>query len=318
MAVVTTRDLTRRFGAICAVNDLSLELPVGGVIGLLGPNGSGKSTLIRMLLGLVRPSQGDAEVLGSSIRHPGEYVGRVGALIEGPAFIASLSARANLLSLARLRGLPASRVDEVIEAVGLRGRDREPVRRFSLGMKQRLGIAAALLPDPELLILDEPTNGLDPAGIVEIRSLLVRLGESGRTVIVSSHLMAEIEAACDWIVIIRFGELVFSGPIGELMARTVTHLDICAEHEYDDVALAEALRRAGWSVSQTDDGLRVSAERSSAADLNRAAAEAGVTLSRLEVVQDSLEEIFLEMTGQTDGELARARAGDRARGPVAS
>ena len=318
MAVVTTRDLTRRFGAICAVNDLSLELPVGGVIGLLGPNGSGKSTLIRMLLGLVRPSHGDAEVLGSSIRHPGEYVGRVGALIEGPAFIASLSARANLLSLARLRGLPASRVDEVIETVGLSGRDREPVRRFSLGMKQRLGIAAALLPDPELLILDEPTNGLDPAGIVEIRSLLVRLGESGRTVIVSSHLMAEIEAACDWIVIIRFGELVFSGPIGELMARTVTHLDICAEHEYDDVALAEALRRAGWSVSQTDDGLRVSAERSSAADLNRAAAEAGVTLSRLEVVQDSLEEIFLEMTGQTDGELARARAGDRARGPVAS
>ena len=318
MAVVTTRDLTRRFGAICAVNDLSLELPVGGVIGLLGPNGSGKSTLIRMLLGLVRPSQGDAEVLGSSIRHPGEYVGRVGALIEGPAFIASLSARANLLSLARLRGLPASRVDEVIETVGLSGRDREPVRRFSLGMKQRLGIAAALLPDPELLILDEPTNGLDPAGIVEIRSLLVRLGESGRTVIVSSHLMAEIEAACDWIVIIRFGELVFSGPIGELMARTVTHLDICAEHEYDDVALAEALRRAGWSVSQTDDGLRVSAERSSAADLNRAAAEAGVTLSRLEVVQDSLEEIFLEMTGQTDGELARARAGDRAHGPVAS
>ena len=284
----------------------------------MGPNGSGKSTLIRMLLGLVRPSQGDAEVLGSSIRHPGEYVGRVGALIEGPAFIASLSARANLLSLARLRGLPASRVDEVIETVGLSGRDREPVRRFSLGMKQRLGIAAALLPDPELLILDEPTNGLDPAGIVEIRSLLVRLGESGRTVIVSSHLMAEIEAACDWIVIIRFGELVFSGPIGELMARTVTHLDICAEHEYDDVALAEALRRAGWSVSQTDDGLRVSAERSSAADLNRAAVEAGVTLSRLEVVQDSLEEIFLEMTGQTDGELARARAGDRAHGPVAS
>ena len=318
MAVVTTRDLTRRFGAICAVNDLSLELPVGGVIGLLGPNGSGKSTLIRMLLGLVRPSQGDAEVLGSSIRHPGEYVGREGALLAGPACIASLSARANLLSLARLRGLPASRVDEVIETVGLSGRDREPVRRFSWGMKQRLGIAAALLPDPELLILDEPTNGLDPAGIVEIRSLLVRLGESGRTVIVSSHLMAEIEAACDWIVIIRFGEVVFSGPIGELMARTVTHLDICAEHEYDDVALAEALRRAGWSVSQTDDGLRVSAERSSAADLNRAAAEAGVTLSRLEVVQDSLEEIFLEMTGQTDGELARARAGDRAHGPVAS
>lgn len=318
MAIVTTRHLTRRFGAVCAVDDLCLELPVGGVIGLLGPNGSGKSTLIRMLLGLVRPSQGDAEVLGSSIRHPGEYVGRVGALVEGPAFVASLSARANLLSLARLRDLSAARVDEVIETVGLSGREREPVRRFSLGMKQRLGIAAALLPDPELLILDEPTNGLDPAGIVEIRSLLVSLGQSGRTVIVSSHLMAEIEAACDWIVIIRLGELVFSGPIGELMARTDTHLDIGAEHEGDDVALAEALRRADWSVSQTDDGLRVSAQRSSAADLNRAAAAAGITLSRLEVVQDSLEEIFLEMTGQTDGELAKARAGDRARGPASS
>ena len=146
MPVIVTQDLTRRFGAITAVDRLCLELPVGGVIGLLGPNGAGKSTLIRMLLGLVRPSQGDAQVLGSSIHRPAEYAERVGALVESPAFVAGLSARANLLSLARLRGLPTSRVGEVLALVGLSGRDREPVRRFSLGMKQRLGIAAALLP----------------------------------------------------------------------------------------------------------------------------------------------------------------------------
>ncbi len=133
-------------------------------------------------------------------------------LIESPAFIPGLSARANLVSLARLRCLPLERVDAVIEQVGLAGRDREPVRRFSLGMKQRLGIAAALLPDPELLILDEPTNGLDPAGIVEIRQLLRELGQQGRTVVVSSHQLAEIEAVCDHLVIIRFGTLVYSGP----------------------------------------------------------------------------------------------------------
>ena len=318
MPVIVTQDLTRRFGAITAVDHLCLELPVGGVIGLLGPNGSGKSTLIRMLLGLVRPSHGDAQVLGSSILRPAEYAERVGALVESPSFVAGLSARANLLSLARLRGLPTSRVGEVLEMVGLSGRDREPVRRLSLGMKQRLGIAAALLPDAELLILDEPTNGLDPAGIVEIRSLLVGLGGSGRTVVVSSHLMAEIQAACDWIVIVRSGGLVFSGPIAELMARTQTHIDIRAEHDADNLPLAKALIAAGWSLSQSPAAVRISAGRSRAADLNRAATAAGITLSRLEVVQDSLEEIFLEMTGHRDDGPEGARAMDRASGEVAS
>ena len=158
------------------MDHLTVDLPEGGVIGLLGPNGAGKSTLIRMLLGLVRPTEGEATVLGASIRSPERYAARVGALVEGPAFVPALSARANLRSLAELRGLPSSRVGEVLEVVGLAGRDREPVRNFSLGMKQRLGIAFALLPDPELLVLDEPTNGLDPAGIVEIRELLRSLG----------------------------------------------------------------------------------------------------------------------------------------------
>lgn len=311
MPVVATRELTRRFGSITAVDRLTLELPAGGVIGLLGPNGSGKSTLIRMLLGLVRPTSGGAEVLGSSIHAPARYADRVGALVENPAFVSALSARANLVSLARLRGLPTSRVAEVLDVVGLTGRESEPVRRFSLGMKQRLGIAAALLPDPELLILDEPTNGLDPAGIVEIRTLLRSLGRSGRTVIVSSHLMAEIEAACDWIVVIRFGELMFSGPIGDLLARTRAHIDIRAEHDEDHPRLLAALTEAGWTVTTDGDLLRVAADASRSAELNRAAAAAGITLARLLVVQDSLEEIFLEMTGQTDGELTARRAEPR-------
>ncbi len=308
MSVVATTGLTRRFGQITALDRLTVELPPAGVIGLVGPNGSGKSTLIRILLGLIRPMAGSASVLGSPISSPTSYASRVGALIESPAFIPGLSARANLVSLAQLRRLPLERVDAVLAQVGLVGRDREPVKRFSLGMKQRLGIAAALLPDPELLILDEPTNGLDPAGIVEIRELLRELGRNGRTIIVSSHQLSEIEAVCDHLVIIRFGELIFCGPMAEVMKGTREHIDIAAEHAADMARLEAALVAGGWAVTAIDVGLRVAAGATRAADLNRAAAAAGITLSRLVVAQDSLEEIFLEMTGHVDGELADGRA----------
>lgn len=247
-------------------------------------------------------------MLGSSVHHPRDYATRVGVLIEGPAFIPALSARANLVSLAHLRHLSLDRVDAVLAQVGLVGRDREPVKRFSLGTKQRLGIAAALLSDPELLILDEPTNGLDPAGIVEIRELLRELGRNGRTVIVSSHQLSEIEAVCDHLVVIRFGELIFSGPMAEVMKRTREHIDIVAEHTADMGRLEAALAGGGWSVSAVGGVLRVAAGAARAADLNRAAAAAGITLSRLVVAQDNLEEIFLEMTGRVDGELANGRA----------
>ena len=173
--IVRTTSLRRSFGPVVAVDGVTVDLPSGGVIGLVGPNGSGKSTLIRMLLGLIRPSGGTAEVLGRSISTPHAYAGEVGALIEAPAFVPGLSARANLSSLATLRGVPASRVEEVLDVVGLTGRDREPVKRFSLGMKQRLALAAALLQPRELLVLDEPTNGLDPQGIREVRDLLLAL-----------------------------------------------------------------------------------------------------------------------------------------------
>jgi ABC-2 type transport system ATP-binding protein len=309
MSIVTTTALTRRFGPVTALDGLTVELPAAGVIGLVGPNGSGKSTLIRILLGLIRPTSGSATVLGSEVARPLRYASRVGVLIESPAFVPGLSARANLVALARLRGLPLARVDAVLEQVGLAGRDREPVKRFSLGMMQRLGIAAALLPDPELLILDEPTNGLDPAGIVEIRDLLRELGRNGRTVIVSSHQLSEIQAVCDHLVVIRFGKLVFAGPMAEVLQRTREHIDIAAERQDDTRKLESALATGGWSVeAMADGGLRVATGPARAADLNRAAMAAGVTLRRLVVAQDNLEEIFLAMTGRADDEVGNDRA----------
>ena len=179
---ITISGLTKRFGSLTAVDDLTVDIPTGGVVGLLGPNGAGKSVTIRMLLGLIRPTSGSGTVLGHPITNPEAFLPRVGALIEAPTMYPKLSAERNLRSLARLAGVSDGRVAEVLHIVGLTGREQDPFGDYSLGMKQRLGIAAALLRDPELLILDEPTNGLDPAGIVEIRDLLVSLGRQGRTV----------------------------------------------------------------------------------------------------------------------------------------
>ncbi len=302
MPVILTDKLTRRFGDVVAVRELDLEIGSGGVVGLVGPNGSGKSTLIRLLLGLIKPSSGSAQVFESPISRPSEYATRVGALIEGPAFIPSLSARTNLRSLASLRGIPHKRVDEVLDIVGLLGRSKEPAKRFSLGMKQRLGIAAALLPDPELLILDEPTNGLDPAGIVEIRELLRALGDEGRTVVVSSHLLAEIEAACDTLAVICYGDLLFSGPLHELISQAGEFIETVAEHPADTGRLAELLLSRGWNTTVNGDDVHVTAPVRYAADVNRAAAEAGITLRYLRPHEASLEEVFLRMTGDDSGD----------------
>jgi len=288
-----------------AVRDLDLEIARGGVVGLVGPNGAGKSTLIRLLLGLIRPSSGSALVFDSPITHPREYAARIGALIEGPAFVPSLSARANLRSLARLRGISNARVDEVLDVVGLLGRSKEPARRFSLGMKQRLGIAAALLPDPELLVLDEPTNGLDPAGIVEIRQLLRGLADEGRTVIVSSHLLSEIEAACDGVAVIRYGELLFWGPLSDLVSQAGECIETVPEYPGDIGRLTELLTARGWKATAHEEEVRVSAPVSQAADVNRAAADAGITLRALRPLEASLEEVFLRMTGEASGDNGR-------------
>ena len=305
MSVIRTDKLTRRFGDVVAVRELDLEIAGGGVVGLVGPNGSGKSTLIRLLLGLIRPTSGTALVFDCPISQPRQYAARIGALVESPAFVPSLSARTNLRSLARLRGISNARVEEVLDIVGLRERSKEPAKRFSLGMKQRLGIAAALLPDPELLVLDEPTNGLDPAGIVEIRELLRAIGDEGRTVIVSSHLLSEIEAACDTLAMIRYGDLLYSGPLDDLVAQAGECIETVPEYPRDVGRLGELLAAKGWKTVVHEEDVRVSAPASAAADVNRAAAEAGITLSALRSHATSLEEIFLAMTGDGSGDNGR-------------
>ncbi|MDI6711965.1 MAG: ATP-binding cassette domain-containing protein [Anaerosomatales bacterium] len=313
MDAIVTERLTKRFGDLTAVDRLDLRIPSGGVVGFVGPNGSGKSTTIRMLLGLLKPTAGTAHVLGAPISNPARYAHRVGALIESPAFVPGLSARANLRSLAALRGLPMRRVDEVLEIVGLSGRARDLVRTYSLGMKQRLAIAAALLPDPDLLVLDEPTNGLDPAGVVEIRTLLMELGREGRTLLVSSHLLSEIEAACDRVVVIRFGKMLYSGSLVELKARTSSRIALAPEHDPDVPRLTDLCVARGYAVRRANGELVVEAPAEAAAELNRAAAQAGITLRKLVASEQSLEDAFLRMTGADAGGDRRARTGPGAR-----
>ena len=184
---ISVSNLSKRYGDVIAVEDATFEVPMGTICGFVGPNGSGKTTTIRMLLGLIKPTQGQGSIIGNSIKHPEKYLTEVGAMIEGPAFYPALNGLDNLKTLAKLGGIPLERCQELLELVGLGDRGKDKFKTYSLGMKQRLGIAAALLPNPKLLILDEPTNGLDPAGIQEVRDLLEKLAKEGVTVFVSSH-----------------------------------------------------------------------------------------------------------------------------------
>jgi ABC-2 type transport system ATP-binding protein len=304
MAALTADGLTRRFGDLVAVDSLTFEVPSGGVAGFVGPNGSGKSTTIRMLLGLISPSGGTGTVLGEPIEHPERFADRVGALIESPAFLGALSGRDNLRSLAALRGLPAARVDEVLEIVGLSGRGADRASTYSLGMKQRLGIAAALLPDPELLMLDEPTNGLDPAGIVEVRELLKGLAAGGRTVVVSSHLLAEIQAMVDNLVVIRSGKLLYSGGLERLLSRASEQVVAAPELASERRRLAAAVKARGWTFEIADDQVIVDMPAERSADLYRAAAAEGIALRMLTPQQQTLEEVFLNLTGASGVELS--------------
>jgi ABC-2 type transport system ATP-binding protein len=307
MSALTADGLTRRFGDLVAVNDLTFEVPEGVVVGFVGPNGSGKSTTIRVLLGLIKASGGTGTVLGEPIAHPERFADRVGALIESPAFVGSLSGRDNLRSLAALRGLPGKRIDEVLEIVGLVGREGDKASTYSLGMKQRLGIAAALLPDPEMLVLDEPTNGLDPAGIVEIRDLLRSWTTDGRTVVVSSHLLSEIQAMADFLVVIRFGELVYSGSLEGLMERASEQVVAVPESGADVPRLLEIVAANGWTSEVAGGHVIVEMPAEQSAELFRAAAVAGLNLRMLKPEEDTLEKVFLRLTGEEDGELSEDR-----------
>jgi ABC-2 type transport system ATP-binding protein len=293
---VVTRALTKRFGPRLAVNAVDIELPGGVVSGFVGPNGAGKTTTIQLLLGLCRPTSGTAEVLGRPITDPASYLGRVGALIEAPSFYPTLSGRRNLEVLTRLGRIDSSRIAEVLAMVELSDRADDFVRAYSLGMKQRLGVAAALLPNPQLCILDEPTNGLDPAGIREMRAVIRGLADRGISVFVSSHLLAEIEAVCDHLVMIDRGRIVFQGGVERLIAAQ--HSDILAtpEHPGDLQALADLCVAAGKPARVEQGDVHVQAPQEWAPELNRQAMAAGITLRGLTVRRASLEEAFFAIT----------------------
>lgn len=305
---VLTKGLTKLFAKRTAVDRLSLEIPRGCISGFVGPNGAGKTTTLRMLLGLVRPSAGDGAVLGHPLSDAPRYLRRVGALIEGPTFYPTLTGRANLEVLARLGGLELTRVDDVLERVGLGGRGRDPFRTYSLGMRQRLGIAAALLPNPELLVLDEPTNGLDPHGIAEIRALLRSFADEGTTVFVSSHLLAEIQQVCEHLVVIESGRLVFQGSVEELLAARSPELIARPESTEDAMRLLALVERHGRTASMGELGgsleVHVDADACWAGELNRLAMAEGITLVHLSERCPTLEEAFFEITGASANDTA--------------
>jgi ABC-2 type transport system ATP-binding protein len=301
---VLTQGLTKRFGDRTVVDGVNLLIPRGAVCGFVGPNGAGKTTTIRMLLGLIRPTSGSGSVLGESLTDPAGYLPKVGALIESPAFYPQLSGLANLKALALVGQIPASAIMPALDRTGMTARAGDKYRSYSLGMKQRLGIAAALLPSPELLILDEPTNGLDPAGIVEMRGLIRSFADDGITVVVSSHLMSEIEQVCDYIVMIRGGRLVHQGPVADLAAGQRPDIVLAPEHGGDLDSLLQVLQAAGFSVaaSPADGTAVVTAPSASAADLNRLTARAGITLRQITERTRSLEDVYFQLTGN-DGPL---------------
>ncbi|MEO2162942.1 MAG: ABC transporter ATP-binding protein, partial [bacterium] len=278
---------------ITAVDDLYLTVKRGEVYGFLGPNGAGKTTTLRMLLGLIEPSSGKARVLGEKPGSPAS-LSKVGALVESPAFYPYLSGQDNLKVMARYSGVNQSRIEEVLEQVELSGRAKDKYKKYSLGMKQRLGVAAALLKDPELLILDEPTNGLDPQGMADMRTLIRDLGRGERTVLLSSHLLGEVEQICDRVGVIQKGALVAEGTGAEL--RGQAGLYVRAEPVEEAARIAEKL--AGVEeVHESDGMLRLTIAPEKAAEINRKLVEAGLRVSELRPAEQSLEEVFLQLTG---------------------
>jgi ABC-2 type transport system ATP-binding protein len=295
MAAISVQGLTKRFGDVLAVDHLSFDVGPGTVTGFLGPNGAGKTTTLRMLLGLVAPTSGTATIDGRPYRELADPLRRVGAVLEAGGFHPGRSARDHLRVLAKAAGLPAGRVGEVLEQVGLAAAGRRRVGGFSLGMRQRLGLAAALLGDPEVLVLDEPANGLDPEGVHWLRGLVRGLADQGRTVLVSSHLLAEVAQTIDRVVIIDRGRLVAQSTLADLTAgadRTVRVRTPQPE------ALRDLLVARGATVT-LDGPDRLVAGGVTAEQVGQAAAAGGVVLHEMRFERSNLEDVFLELTGGT-------------------
>lgn len=281
-----------------AVAGLDLVVPSGGVHGFLGPNGSGKTTTIRMLLGLASATSGTMRLFGTEVPHGlPSVMDRVGAVVEIPKFLPNFTGRQNLALLARTRDIAPTRIDAALETVGLTGRDQDRYKGYSLGMKQRLAIAATLLKEPRLLILDEPTNGLDPSGIREIRETITALGEQGVTVLLSSHILAEVQQVCDGVTIIGSGRMLASGRVEDLMGGDNGHRLVVA----DPGRAGELLQAEGMESVRDGDALRVETSRP-AEDITRTLAAEEIWVRELTPLRADLETVFLELTeGETLG-----------------
>ena len=290
----------RRGRRVAAIDGLDLAIAEGGIFGFLGPNGSGKTTTIRCLLGLVRPTGGRLELFGQSLPRalPGA-LRRIGSIVETPALFPTMSGRDNLRLLAAIDRIGPRRVDDVLGALGLGDRAGDLVRTYSLGMRQRLAIAATLLKDPALLILDEPANGLDPAGIRQVRALLRQLAAEGRTVFVSSHILSEIEQTCDRVAILNRGRCVAQGTVHEVLASASAGEALLVR--VDDLdAGAAVLRRVGLTAERRNEDLRVAISCALAAQVTETLAQSGHWVTDLRPDERSLEDLFLELTGATE------------------
>jgi ABC-2 type transport system ATP-binding protein len=294
MTVITIEGLTKRFGPVTAVDDLSFEVDQGTVVGFLGPNGAGKTTTLRMLLGLVTPTAGTARIDGRPYRGLPDPIRHVGAVLEASSFHPGRSARNHLRVVATAAGLPYARADAVLDQVGLAGAARRRVGGFSLGMRQRLGLAAALLGDPQVLILDEPANGLDPEGVHWLRGLLRQLADQGRTVLVSSHVLAEVAQTVDQVVIIAAGRLVTQSTLAALTARTDQLVRVRTPQ-------AETLRSllAAQGIQANPDGAdQLLAAGTTTETVGTAAAGAGIVIYEMGAERSNLEDVFLQLTTQ--------------------
>jgi ABC-2 type transport system ATP-binding protein len=292
--VVTASSLTKRFGKLVAVQDLSFELRAGTITAFLGPNGAGKTTTLRMLLGLARPTSGSATVFGLPYAQLDAPARRIGAVLEATDFHPGRTGRNHLRILGRAAGLEDARVDEVLDLVELGGAARRRVKGYSLGMRQRLGLAAALLGDPELLILDEPANGLDPEGVRWLRDFLRSFAAGGKTVLVSSHVLAEVAQTVDHVLIVNRGRLVVESPLAELTARIGGGVRVRSPQSDE---LRRALAARGIESVASGDG-QLLVQGAASEQVGEVAAAAGVVLHELSAASSSLEEVFLELTGK--------------------
>jgi ABC-2 type transport system ATP-binding protein len=296
--ILETEGLTKQFGTLTAVDNLSLKLQQGEVLGFLGPNGSGKSTTVGMILGLVRPTKGNVKISGQSVlEHPEVVSQTTGAIIENPAFYPYLTGRDNLKALALAAGnVPDSRIEYLLKLVNMHDRANSKYKTYSLGMKQRLGIAATLITDPAIVILDEPTNGLDPAGQREIRAIIPRLAEQGHAVLLASHMLYEVEQVSDRVAIIRKGKLLQEGRVGDLLA-TGGYIEVTVTADERSSSIEALLRQAFVEkVEPVEGAIKVIAPIDSGSAINRVLVEAGIYASQIAVQKNTLEELFLELT----------------------